>query len=1612
MKSIIKIIIIIIMLAATIFSAAYSYKMITQRQEDENTVVAFSIKQLPNKLEYWDGELFDPTGLVLVVQYADGTVNENFTEGFEWDLKSPLTSDNDEVKISLGTKAKYIEISVNVRTPLSLTVLQQPDRLIYASGEKFSPDGMQLLAVYEDGTENILTDGFMYPSTKLQEGATSVAIRYNGKTVDVPIFVTPPAKSVQVVSAPTNTSYMAGQFFDQTGMSIIATFEDDSTMDITKYVNLSTKRLKESDTKITFNVLGQTFEQAINVSPNPHVKAQVFAEIPETCTEDGKKSYVTCSHCDKFFTDEYLAYEITDITIAKHHILAASEENPASGVQIRKCIRCESDESESPVIYHNFTKADIIDKNNTILTDTSGSTSKNIQNANQFAYNMQYMLNFKQEGDGVQYTFVADKAGRVTVVLKMSSAFFKTIYRSGTERWSTGDMQLNLVADIKFNGELISFEDKVMLYGADHLMGSVAGTTEGNQSYANTVNWQYIAFEIDAIEGENTISVQTKACTKYIDINNTASGYASFALDTVAIYGDIMLDESDTVEISETVKEYLHNFTAEDQSAINTNPPEGRFNITHHHINTATSANVKKALAYAYGGDYLTHFYGGAAVKVNFTSTVEGKATVTFKMSSSYITKMQNFSLYETGDMIVNKIMKITANGNEVVFGDDVVLKGDKTRQDYSCMGMWTLITFEMDVQIGENTIVLTSLYPIDGEGNLLYNDPGTNGTQSSFNLDTMLVSMGVHEHNYGEYTSVDNNNHQSVCICGEKKTAAHVWNSGVETKAPSHLEAGEKTYTCTDCGHTKTEEIPKITAHSFGEWTKLDENNHQRECECGEKETFAHTWDDGVITQNPTEEIEGIKLYTCADCGYTKNISIGTLGHTHKFATQWSMDADYHWYATTCGHDSAEGLLNKIAHNWDNGVETKPATHLEAGVMTYTCTDCAYTKTEDIPKTTAHSFGAWTKVDGSTHQQVCACGEKNTAAHSFNDGVITKEPTENSNGVKTYTCTDCGHTKTETIDRIEVGDITSQNTTFTHNYTAADQSAQNKNPPENRKNLTYHGSASTSANIKKALALATDGDYLTHFYDGAAATVNFTSSVSGKATLTFKIASGYITKMQNYSIYETGDMVVNKIMKITVNGKEIAIGDDVVLKGDNTKQSYAAFGVWTYISFEIDVKAGNNTVVLTSIFPDDGAGKPIYKDPDTTGTQSSFQLDTVTVSLTLSYDLTADNDNIVHNFTGADQTAKNDNNPPSNRVNVSYVSTATASATAQLATKLATNEDYLGQFYGGAAVTYSFTSSVSGKATITFKISSGYLTKVSGTKYETGDMVVNKVMKITVNGEEIIFGDDVVLNGDKTKQSYACMANWTYLTFEVDLLKGANTIVLTSLYPVDGEGNLLYKDPGTNGTQSSFLLDTVSVALVKPDLSNEVNSFTHNYTTADQSAKNNENPPKDRVNVNYVSTAGASATAQLATKLATNEDYLSYFYGGAAVSKTFISTVAGKATVTFKIASGYLTKVQNPVYESGDMVVNKVMKITVNNEDVVLSDDLVLNGDTTTQTYACLANWTYVTFEIDVVEGKNTIVLTSLCPKDENGEPLYKDPGVDGTQSSFHLDTVTVTMN
>ena len=63
------------------------------------------------------------------------------------------------------------------------------------------------------------------------------------------------------------------------------------------------------------------------------------------------------------------------------------------------------------------------------------------------------------------------------------------------------------------------------------------------------------------------------------------------------------------------------------------------------------------------------------------------------------------------------------------------------------------------------------------------------------------------------------------------------------------------------------------------------------------------------------------------------------------------------------------------------------------------------------------HTYGAYSKVNDSQHKHTCTvCGHTETANHTWNGGTVTKAATCKEAGIKTYTCTACNATKTETI--------------------------------------------------------------------------------------------------------------------------------------------------------------------------------------------------------------------------------------------------------------------------------------------------------------------------------------------------------------------------------------------------------------------------------------------------------------------------------------------------------------------------------------------------------------------------------------------------------------------
>jgi len=294
---------------------------------------------------------------------------------------------------------------------------------------------------------------------------------------------------------------------------------------------------------------------------------------------------------------------------------------------------------------------------------------------------------------------------------------------------------------------------------------------------------------------------------------------------------------------------------------------------------------------------------------------------------------------------------------------------------------------------------------------------------------------------------------HCSVCgtvLKSQTTTAAlgHSWDSGKVTKAATCTAAGTKTYTCTHCKKTRTETIA-ATGHKVVkdaavaatcETTGKTEGSHCSVCNTVIKAqtttaALGHSWDGGKVTKAATCTTAGTKTYTCTRCKKTRTETIAAAGH--KAVKDAAVAATCETTGKTEGsHCSVCGTVLKsqttiaaLSHSWDGGKITKAATCTTAGTKTYTCTRCKKTRTETIAAT-GHkavkdaAIAATCETAGKTEGSHCSvCGtvlksQTTTAAlgHSWDSGKVTKAATCTTAGTKTYTCTRCKKTRTETI--------------------------------------------------------------------------------------------------------------------------------------------------------------------------------------------------------------------------------------------------------------------------------------------------------------------------------------------------------------------------------------------------------------------------------------------------------------------------------------------------------------------------------------------------------------------------------------------------------------------
>ena len=277
-----------------------------------------------------------------------------------------------------------------------------------------------------------------------------------------------------------------------------------------------------------------------------------------------------------------------------------------------------------------------------------------------------------------------------------------------------------------------------------------------------------------------------------------------------------------------------------------------------------------------------------------------------------------------------------------------------------------------------------------------------------------------------------------------------HKWQVGEITKAPTCTTAGEQQYTCTVCNQTKTEPV-KATGHD---------------------------WQIKVLSA-ATCTSNGIARYICKTCGYGENHTINATGHkpeirNKKKATCSSTGYTGDTYCSVCNKKLSSGeTINKKEHTWVKQ-DNIPASCKKGEMEVEKCSVCGETKETQISDPLGHDYGEWkitkeatctkygTKkrickrcneyeidvIDPTGHQHTkiidqkdATCEEKGysgdlycedcreiiqlghdiaATGHTWDDGTITKEPTQTETGIRTYTCKKCHKTRTETIPMLK----------------------------------------------------------------------------------------------------------------------------------------------------------------------------------------------------------------------------------------------------------------------------------------------------------------------------------------------------------------------------------------------------------------------------------------------------------------------------------------------------------------------------------------------------------------------------------------------------------------
>ena len=159
------------------------------------TLTSIAVSGTPTNKTYFDGEAFDPTGLVVTGTYDDGTQKE-ITDGIVW-VKDPeilkLGTTSVDVMASVGniTSDIYTVKGITVKEKVTLIAIEAKGTPAeFWKGDKFNHDGITITARWSDKSETDVTSDCKFTEPDMNTaGKKTVTVTYENKTCTYEIEV-------------------------------------------------------------------------------------------------------------------------------------------------------------------------------------------------------------------------------------------------------------------------------------------------------------------------------------------------------------------------------------------------------------------------------------------------------------------------------------------------------------------------------------------------------------------------------------------------------------------------------------------------------------------------------------------------------------------------------------------------------------------------------------------------------------------------------------------------------------------------------------------------------------------------------------------------------------------------------------------------------------------------------------------------------------------------------------------------------------------------------------------------------------------------------------------------------------------------------------------------------------------------------------------------------------------------------------------------------------------------------------------------------------------------------------------------------------------------------